>query len=39
VALEAAQSEAALAALAAREVSARHIGRVLPKRSPLMEVL
>ncbi len=38
VALEAAQADALLAALAARKVSARRIGRVLEKRSPLMEV-
>jgi selenide, water dikinase len=38
VALEAAQADAALRALAAREVSARRIGRVVEKRSPLIEV-
>jgi selenide, water dikinase len=38
VALEALQADAALSALGAREVSARRIGRVLEKRSPLMEV-
>ena len=38
VAVEAAQADALLAALAARKVSARRIGRVLEKRSPLMEV-
>ena len=38
VALEAAQADAALNALAARKVSARRIGRVLEKRSPLMQV-
>jgi selenide,water dikinase len=38
VALEADQADALLAALAAREVSARRIGRVVEKRSPLMEV-
>lgn len=38
VALEAAGAEPALSALAARRVSARRIGRVLEKRSPLMEV-
>ena len=38
VALEAAVADAALRALAAHEVSARRIGRVLEKRSPLMEV-
>ena len=38
VALEAAEADAALSALAVREVSARRIGRVLEKRSPLMEV-
>ena len=38
VALEAAQAGAALNALAAHEVSARRIGRVLEKRSPLMQV-
>jgi selenide,water dikinase len=38
VALETAQADAALNALVAREVSARRIGRVLEKRSPLMEV-
>jgi selenide,water dikinase len=38
VALEAAQADGALSALAAREVSARRVGRVLEKRSPLMEV-
>jgi selenide, water dikinase len=38
VALEAAQAEAALNVLAARKVSARRIGRVLEKRSPLMHV-
>jgi selenide, water dikinase len=38
VALEAAQAEAALKALAAREVAARRIGRVLEKQSPLMYV-
>ncbi len=38
VAVEAAQADALLAALAARKVSARRIGRVLEKRSPMMEV-
>ena len=38
VAVEAAEADALLAALAARKVSARRIGRVLEKRSPLMEV-
>jgi len=38
VALEAAQADAALSALAAGEVSTRRIGRILEKRSPLMEV-
>jgi selenide, water dikinase len=38
VALDAGQADEALKALAAREVSARRIGRVLEKRSPLMEV-
>jgi len=38
VAVEAAQADALLAALVARKVSARRIGRVLEKRSPLMEV-
>jgi len=38
VAVEADQADALLAALAARKVSARRIGRVLEKRSPLMEV-
>jgi selenide,water dikinase len=38
VAVEAAQADALLAALAARKVSARRIGRVLEKRAPLMEV-
>jgi selenide, water dikinase len=38
VALEAVQADAVLSALASREVSARRIGRVLEKRSPLMEV-
>ena len=38
VAVEAAQADALLEALAARKVSARRIGRVLEKRSPLMEV-
>lgn len=38
VALDAEQADAAVNALAAREVSARRIGRVLEKRSPLMEV-
>ena len=38
IALDAAQTDALLAALAARKVSARRIGRVLAKRSPLMEV-
>ncbi len=38
VSLEAAQAEAAIGTLAARDVSARRIGRVLAKRSPLMEV-
>ena len=38
IALDAAQGDALLAALAVREVSARRIGRVLEKRSPLMEV-
>jgi selenide, water dikinase len=38
VALDAEQSNAALNALASREVSARRIGGVLEKRSPLMEV-
>ena len=38
VALDAAQADALLTALAARKVSARRIGRVLEKRSPLMEV-
>jgi selenide, water dikinase len=38
VAVEAAQADALLAALGARKVSARRIGRVLEKRSPLMEV-
>jgi selenide, water dikinase len=39
VALEAAESDPALSALAARQVSARCIGRVAAKRSPLMEVI
>ena len=38
VALEVAQADGAVSALAARGVSARLIGRVLEKRSPLMEV-
>ncbi len=38
VAVEATQADALLAALAARKVSARRIGRVLERRSPLMEV-
>ena len=38
VALEAAGSDAALSALALHKVSARRIGRVVEKRSPLMEV-
>jgi selenide,water dikinase len=38
IALDAPQTDALLAALAARKVSARRIGRVLEKRSPLMEV-
>jgi selenide,water dikinase len=38
VALEAAEADAALNALASHDVSARRIGRVLEKRSPLMEV-
>ena len=38
VAVEAPQADALLAALASRTVSARRIGRVLEKRSPLMEV-
>jgi selenide,water dikinase len=38
VALDAAQADAALNALAARDVSARRIGRVLEKTSPLMAV-
>ena len=38
VAVEAAQADALLAALVARKVSARRIGCVLEKRSPLMEV-
>jgi selenide,water dikinase len=38
VAITATETDAALNALAAREVSTRRIGRVLEKRSPLMEV-
>jgi selenide, water dikinase len=38
IALESAEADSALNALAAREVSARRIGSVLEKRSPLMEV-
>lgn len=38
VALEATQAGSALEALAARKVSARRIGRVVEKRSPLMHV-
>jgi selenide, water dikinase len=38
VALDANQADAALRAFTAREVSARRIGRVLEKRSPLIEV-
>jgi selenide,water dikinase len=38
IALDPPQADALLAALAARKVSARRIGRVLEKRSPLMEV-
>jgi selenide, water dikinase len=39
VALGADQADAALEALAACDVSARHIGRVLEKRHPLIEVI
>jgi selenide,water dikinase len=39
VALEASTADAALAALAERDVAARRIGRVLEKRSPLMEII
>jgi len=39
VAVEAAECDATLNALAARRVSARRIGQVVAKRSPLMEVL
>ena len=38
VALDTGQADAALSALAARRISARRIGSVLEKRSPLMEV-
>jgi selenide,water dikinase len=38
VAMDANQADAALRAFTAREVSARRIGRVLEKRSPLIEV-
>jgi selenide,water dikinase len=39
VALEASTADAALVALAERDVAARRIGRVLEKRSPLMEII